>query len=125
MYYFPVNPPYFLMIAGLFVGVTSGLAFGEVLKQLVQAWGRDREGVKLTNLNTVGLKLPYTTMIFGIGAFLGAGLQVFGFPEWFAWAVSLPLTLLTAGLVWWQLSNLMLQIETQGLESLDIDGMMM
>ena len=125
MYYFPVNPPYFLMIAGLFVGVTSGLAFGEVLKQLVQAWGRDRENVKLTNLNTVGLKLPYTTMIFGIGAFLGAGLQVFGFPEWFAWAVSLPLTLLTAGLVWWQLSNLMLQIETQGLESLDIDGMMM
>lgn len=61
-------------------------------------------------------------MVIGVGLFLAAGMQIFGFPAWFAAAIALPLTVLTAGLVWWQLTNVMRQIEQGGLKSLDLDS---
>jgi hypothetical protein len=39
VYNFP-EPPYFLLIAGLFAGITSGAAFEATLKQKVQEWSK-------------------------------------------------------------------------------------
>ncbi|WP_126147234.1 hypothetical protein [Synechococcus elongatus] len=121
MYYFPDQPPYFLLIAGFLAAVTSGSAFAAILKQLVRQWLADPE-TPLSALRGVELRLPYLAMVIGVGLFLAAGMQIFGFPAWFAAAIALPLTVLTAGLVWWQLTNVMRQIEQGGLKSLDLDS---
>jgi len=58
----------------------------------------------------------------GICIFLSAGLEIFGFPSWLSYSVSLPLTVLIAVLVWLQLSKLLTQLERGGSKALDLDA---
>lgn len=121
MYNFP-EPPYFLLIAGLFAGITSGAAFEATLKQKVQEWSKNRSSRTLAQMKGFQLMVPFLGIAAGICVFLAAGLEVFGFPWWLSYSISLPLTLLIATLVWSQLGKLLAQLERGGSKALDLDA---
>lgn len=121
MYNFP-EPPYFLLVAGLFAGMTSGVAFEATLKQKVQEWSRNRSTRTLAQMKGFQLLVPFLGIAAGICVFLAAGLEVFGFPSWLSYSVSLPLTVLIAFLVWSQLAKLLAQLERGGSKALDLDA---
>lgn len=119
-YYF--TPPYFLVFAGLFISLTSGSAFAATLKQIVAKWSRDRAAAAVAKLPTGQLVIPYLGINAGILMFLAAGLEVFGFPGWLAYAAAVPLTLFIAILVWYQLGSMLSFVEQKGFQSLDLDS---
>ena len=115
------QPPYFLLLAGLLVALTSGAAFEATLKQMVEAWQANPETHSLENLQKSGVWFPYVGITLGVGLFLSSGMQIFGFPLELAVTFALPLTLGSALLVWSQLKSLLQQIERGGSRSLDLD----
>lgn len=121
MYTFP-EPPYFLLFAGLFVGLTCGVSFEATLKQKVQEWSKNRSTRTLAQMKGLQLLIPFLGIAAGICVFLSAGLEIFGFPTWLSYLISSPLTLLIAVLVWLQLSKLLGQLERGGSKALDLDA---
>ena len=121
VYYFP-EPPYFFMTAGLLAGMASGLAFEATLKQAVQLWSKNRATRTLGNLQGLQLFIPFLGMAGGICIFLASGVEIFGIPKLFAYALSLPLTILTGWLIWRQLGKLLLELERGGSRALDLDS---
>lgn len=121
MYYFP-EPPYFLLAAGLFAGLTSGVAFEATLRQKVQEWSKNRSTRTLAQMKGFQLLIPFLGIAAGICVFLAAGLEIFGFPSWLSYSVSLPLTLFIGFLVWSQLGKLLGQLERGGSKALDLDA---
>ena len=121
MYYFP-EPPYFLMTAGLLAGMASGLAFEATLKQAVELWSKNRSSRTLSNLKGLQLQLPFLGMSGGICVFLASGMEIFGFPKLLSYVLALPLTLLTAWLVWTQLGKLLIELQRGGSQALDLDS---
>ncbi len=121
MYNFP-EPPYFLLVAGLFAGITSGAAFEATLKQKVREWSQNRSTRTLAQMKGFQLLLPFLGIAAGICVFLASGLEIFGFPSWLSYSISLPLTLLIGFLVWSQLGKLLAQLERGGSKALDLDA---
>ena len=121
MYTFP-EPPYFLLIFGLFTGITSGAAFEAILKQKVQEWSKNRSTRTLAQMKGFQLLLPFLGISAGICIFLAAGLEIFGFPWWLSYSISLPLTLFIGVLVWSQLGKLLAQLERGGSKAIDLDA---
>lgn len=123
MSYYP-EPPYFLLVGGLLIALTSGTAFAGTLKQIVQKWSSERTAnVKNAQLRTTGILLvPFLGISGGVCFFLAAGIEIFGFPGWFSYAVAVPLTLLLGLLVWLQLGSMFALVEREGFESIDIDS---
>ncbi len=122
MYYFPSDPPYFLLIAGLFIGLTCGAAFDYTLKRYVKAWSVDRANISLTSLDNITLKLPFVGIACGIGMFLSAGMAIFGLPDWLAMGLAIPLTLFTAVFLWLQLRGVLKELDQGGSKALDLDS---
>jgi uncharacterized protein (DUF2062 family) len=116
------EPPYFLLIASLLAGITSGFAFKATLEQLVRKWSRDRSINLTEEINRLELLLPFFGIGIGICVFLASGLQIFTFPIDISYIFSVPLTLLTSGLVWWQLGKLLEQLMRGGSQALDLDS---
>ncbi|MBI4780626.1 MAG: hypothetical protein HY785_04820 [Oscillatoriophycideae cyanobacterium NC_groundwater_1537_Pr4_S-0.65um_50_18] len=119
MYY---DPPYFLLVAGLFASITSGLAFDATLKQAVNIWARNRTTQTLENVQGFPLLLTFLGICAGICVFLASGVQIFGFPTGIAYGVAFLLTLMTGLLVWWQLGKILIQLEQGGSKALDLDS---
>ncbi len=122
MYYFPQEPPYFILFAGLFAGIACGAAFDGALRQNVKAWSIDRSNISLATSDDTAIKLPFLGICLGIIFFLSAGLEIFGFPTWLAYAISLPLTLFIAILLWIQLRVVFKQLDRGGSPALDLDS---
>ncbi|MFB2875254.1 hypothetical protein [Floridanema aerugineum] len=116
------DPPYFLLVAGMLAGLTSGLAFEATLKELVQEWARTRSSRIFANLQGVQLQLPFLGICIGVCVFLGSGLEIFGFPTWLSYAISIPLTVFMGWLVWSQLGKLLMQLNKGGSRALDLDS---
>ncbi|MEH2321942.1 hypothetical protein [Nostoc sp.] len=131
MYYFPVQPPYFLLLVGFLAALTSGLALSGTLKVIVQKWPSDAygnpSGVRTENTKPRSslkqLLVPFIGITGGTSLFLSSGLEIFGFPSSLALGVGLPISLLTCLLVWLQLGSMMTFIEREGMQSLDLDSM--
>jgi membrane protein implicated in regulation of membrane protease activity len=70
----------------------------------------------------VQLQMPFLGIGAGICVFLAAGLEIFGFPWWLSYSISLPLTLFISLLVWSQLGKLLNQLEQGGSKALDLDS---
>jgi Mn2+/Fe2+ NRAMP family transporter len=119
--FYDFEPPYFLLIAGLFIGLTCGLAFQETLKQFVNDWSKNRSTRSLANLKGAGLPLPFIGICVGVVMFLASGLGVFGIPTTFCYSFSLIFTILIGGLVWYQLGKILIQLEQGGSKALDLD----
>lgn len=120
MYYYP-PPPYFLLLVGLFAGITSGFAFSQTLKALVNIWKADPAQFPLTTIRGLSLLVPFLGICGGICFFLSAGVQIFGFSAKGGYAISIPLTIATGKLVWWQLGKVLEQLEKGGSAALDLD----
>lgn len=120
MYYFP-DPPYFLFIAGMLGALACGVAFQATLKQKVNEWSKNRSTRTLAEMQGAQLLLPFLGISGGICVFLAAGLEVFGFPAWLSYTISLLLTVATSFLVWSQLRRVLVQLERGGSQALDLD----
>lgn len=115
------DPPYFLLVAGLLVALTSGLAFNTTLKQAVREWAQTRSTRVLSNLQGMQLLIPFLGISAGIELFLTAGLTTFGFPLWLSSIVSLVLTVATSALIWSQLGRMLVLLAQGGSQALDLD----
>ncbi|MBV8884419.1 MAG: hypothetical protein JO235_10545 [Chroococcidiopsidaceae cyanobacterium CP_BM_RX_35] len=123
MYYYISEPPYFLLFFGLFAALTCGAAFSGTLKLIVQKWSSDRAKVDKLRIQTGRLLVPFLGITVGVCLFLAAGLEVFGFTSWLAYAVAVPLTILISLLVWLQLGSMLSLIERKGFQAaLDLDS---
>jgi formate hydrogenlyase subunit 3/multisubunit Na+/H+ antiporter MnhD subunit len=115
------DPPYFLLVAGLLAGITSGLAFEATLKQSAQEWAKNRSTRTLANLKGLSLRLPFLGICAGICVFLASGVAIFGFSAKAGYAIAFPMTLLIGGLVWVQLGSVLRQLEQGGSKAIDLD----
>ena len=122
MYYFPADPPYFLLFAGLFVALTSGAAFSATLKQIVKKWSDARAVNQVAKLPTRQLIFPFLGISAGVCMFLCSGLEIFGFTNILAYAVGVPITLLVSLLVWFQLNSMLALAEREGHQAFNIDS---
>ncbi|MEA5535123.1 hypothetical protein [Crocosphaera sp. XPORK-15E] len=118
MYYLP-EPPYFLLIVGLFTGLTCGLAFEATLKMNVRELLKKPANQMLKGS---GLQLPFLGICVGICVFLSAGLEVFLFDPWLSYSIALPMTIFIAALVWVQLESVLKQIKEGGSKAIDLDA---
>ena len=121
MSYYP-EPPYFLLVIGILVALTSGTAFSATLRQIVQKWSSDRATNTKAQLPTGQLLIPFLGISAGVCIFLSSGLEIFGFIGWLAYAVAVPLTLMIGFLVWYQLGSMFALVEQKGFQSLDLDS---
>ncbi|MCC5602801.1 hypothetical protein [Nostoc favosum] len=123
MYYFPLQPPYFLLLVGFLTALTSGLALSGTLKVIVQKWPTERTEDTKPRSSLKQLLVPFIGITGGTCLFLSSGLEIFGFPTSLALGVGLPISLFTCLLVWLQLGSMMTFIEREGMQSLDLDSM--
>ncbi|MBE9144118.1 hypothetical protein [Planktothrix mougeotii] len=127
--YNSADPPLLLLVAGLFIGITSCTAFVVTLKQLLKEWAKNRIdrqdacSTNLANLRGAQVFFPFLGVAVGICIFLASCLQVFAFSGIIAYGFSIPLTVLMAGLVWYQLTRLFNQLEERGLRGIDLDDL--
>jgi uncharacterized BrkB/YihY/UPF0761 family membrane protein len=119
--YFWYTPPYFFLLVGLLIAVTSGSAFAAVLKQSLNDWYAERSTRKLASLQGLDLQFPFFGVCMGTCIFLASGLSIFGFPNWLAYASSAPLTFLSAALIWRQLSSNLALLESGEKRAFDLD----
>ncbi|MDY6937375.1 MAG: hypothetical protein SWY16_06890 [Cyanobacteriota bacterium] len=113
MYY--SQPPYFLVVAGIFIGLTSGTAIYYTVARSLGEWSKSRSSRLLAALRGSQLQLPFLGATIGACVFLASGLTIFGISPAVAYLISLPTALLSSGLVWWQLDKLLEQLEEKGL----------
>jgi hypothetical protein len=121
MYYFP-QPPYFLLIFGLFIGITCGLAFEATLKQLVSQWRTKVTKEPLQEILGFKLLFPFWGICIGMCIFLSSGLEIFTFSRWLSYSISVPATIFIGGLVWQQLGKLLQQLQEGGSKAIDLDS---
>ncbi|MDB9303357.1 hypothetical protein [Nodularia spumigena] len=122
MYYYPEQPPYFLLTIGFFIALTSGLALSGTLKVIVQQWPKDSAEDTKSPSSLKQLFVPFLGITGGVSLFLSSGLEIFGFPSLLALGVGLPVSLLTCLLVWLQLGSLLTFAKRQGMQALDLDS---
>lgn len=122
MYSIP-DPPYFLLVAGLLMSLTSGAAFEAVLKQSVQEWARNRSTRTLANLQGMQLFLPFLGISLGVCLFLSSGMEIFGFSTDLSYLIAIPLTVFIGWLVWGQLGKILVELERGGSRALDLDAL--
>src|SRR6056297_3496499 len=103
MYYYPEQPPYFLLVIGFLIALTSGLALSGTLKVIVQQWPEDNAGSPKSPSSLKQLFVPFLGITVGVFLFLSSGLEIFGFPSPLALGIGLPVSLFTCLLVWLQL----------------------
>ncbi|BAY61338.1 hypothetical protein H6G33_00590 [Calothrix sp. FACHB-1219] len=123
MYYYPLHPPYFLLLVGLLIAVTSGIALSGTLKVIAQKWASKRAKTVKPKSQLKELFVPFLGITGGISLFLTSGLQIFGFPVFLALGIGLPISLLTCLLVWLQLGSMLEFVESRGMQSLDLDSL--
>jgi hypothetical protein len=123
MYYYPLQPPYFILFVGLFMSVTSGVALSGTLKLIVQEWKINSTENSPSNSGLKQLlSVPFLGITVGVCLFLSSGLEIFGFPSLLALGVGLPVSLLTCLLVWFQLGSMLVFAKQQGMQSFDLDS---
>ena len=116
------QPPYLLLLLGLLISITCGVAFQKVLKQTVQQWYKAADNDTETNVDTLSVFIPFLGICAGIFVFLVAGLEIVINAWKISIAIALPLTILTGRLVWSQLKVLLVKLQEGGSKALDLDN---
>ncbi|NJL48908.1 MAG: hypothetical protein HC929_17365 [Leptolyngbyaceae cyanobacterium SM2_5_2] len=109
-------------MAGFLAAVTSGYAFSTALQQSVKEWNLKRSTRILASLRGPKLQIPFLGICAGVCVFLASGIQIFGFSGKVAYAMGLPMTLLSGLLIWSQLGKILVLIEQGGSKALDLDS---
>ena len=121
MYYQP-QPPYLLLVAGLLISLTSGIALANLIKQIVKDWSVNKSPANVAIMRKP-LPIPYIGIAIGACLFLSSCLEVFSFSKKFAYGFSFPLTVIAAISVWFQLSNILDKMERGGLQKQDLESL--
>jgi hypothetical protein len=121
MYYYIPQPPIFLPLIGLFIGLVFGATFQKQLEQINQKWLKARKEKESYTLNDPFLQLSYSGICLGVWLFLGGGFRVLGFGLIGAYGVALPIAIGTGAFMWTQLGEMLLEIKEKGFKSLDLD----
>jgi hypothetical protein len=123
MYYSsPLQPPYLLLVFGLLIALTSGLALAGTLKLIAEKWqSKNAPNSSQKGLNNQ-LQLPFLGITAGVGLFLCSGFEIFGFPPLLSYGMGIPLTIFTCLFVWLQLKSMLVYVEQRGIKSLDLDS---
>ena len=123
MYYIP-QPPFLAAILGLFIAVTSGSAFWNMMEQKLRDSYKDpqnKTSFRIDRIMDPALAFSYWSTCLGVWIFLGGGLQSFGFGAIPAYGVALLIAIFTAGLVWDQINDVFIQLKEGGPEALSLD----
>ena len=123
MYYLP-QPPFFAAILGLFIAVTCGSAFWNMMEQKLRDSYKDPENkasFKIDRIIDRALGVSYWGTCLGVWVFLGGGLQAFGFGAIPSYGVALLIAIFTAGLVWDQINDVFKQLKEGGSEAISLD----
>lgn len=91
--------PYFLLLVGLLISLTSGVAFAATLKQRMQDWSKNLPPQTLSEKERLQFLIPFFSTAAGFCIFLASGLEIFGLPTLLSYAVSVLLTVLISSLV--------------------------
>jgi len=120
--YYQPQPPYLLLVAGLLISLTSGIALTNLIKQIVKDWSVNKSTANVATMRQP-LPIPYIGIALGACIFLSSCLEIFSFSKKFAYGFSFPLTVGTALLVWFQLSNILDKMERGGLQKQDLESL--
>ena len=123
MYYLP-QTPVLAALAGLFIAITCGTAFWNMMEQKLRDSYRDPEknnSFKIDRILDPALTIAYWGTSFGVWAFLGGGFLSFGFGVISSYGIALLITIFTAGLVWDQINDVFLQLKEGGAKALSLD----
>ena len=74
-----------------------------------------------STLQDLDLQLPFLGICVGICVFLSSGVEVFLGSRLVSYAISLPVTIFIAALVWRQLDSLLKQLKAGGSKAIDLD----
>ena len=121
MYYLP-QPPFLVAIVGVFIAVTCGTAFQNLLSQKLRESYQDpqRECSFKIERQDSAIFATYWGICLGVWIFLGGGLLVLGFGVIPSYGVSLLLTIFTAALVWDQINDVLSQLKEGGSKALEL-----
>ncbi|GCL38231.1 MAG: hypothetical protein ACKO9I_22075 [Sphaerospermopsis kisseleviana] len=122
MYYYPLQPPYILLLVGFLMALTSGFALSGTLKVIVQKWPNNNQEPIKSSASLKQLLVPFIGITGGVCLFMSSGLEIFGFPSPLALGIGLPLSLGTCVFVWFQLGSLLEFVSSRGMQSLDLDS---
>ena len=123
MYYLP-QPPFLVAVIGVFVAITFGAAFQNLLEQKLRDSYKDskqQSSFKIDRITDPAIAATYGGICLGIWIFLGGGLLVLGFGIIPSYGVSLLLTLFTGALVWDQINDVLVQLKEGGSKALELD----
>ena len=123
MNYLP-QPPFFVAVIGVFVAITFGTAFQNLLEQKLRESYQNTKNESSFNINRGrdrAIWLAFFGTCIGVWVFLGGGLLVLGFGVIPSYGVSLLLTLFTSGLVWDQINDVLKQLKEGGSKALELD----
>ena len=123
MYYIP-QPPFLIVILGVFVAITFGTAFQNLLGQKLRESYESPEqesSFKISPADDSAIAATFSGVCLGVWVFLGGGLLVLGFGFIPAYGVALLLTIFTAGLVWDQINQVLLQLQEGGSAALELE----
>lgn len=120
--YYAQTPPYFLLVAGLLIAIASGTAFSGVLKESIGDWYKNRSTRSISKMQGFDLQLPFVGICLGSCIFLASGMSIFGFPTLISYGMALPLVLLSAGLVWYQLRKNLAALESGNARAFELDS---
>lgn len=123
MYYLP-QPPFLVAILGVFIAITCGSAFQNLLEQkLRESYQNVRQpgSFRIDRTKDFMIATTFWGICLGIWVFLGGGLLVLGFGIIPSYGVSLVLTLFTSSLVWDQINDVLLQLKEGGSKALELD----
>ena len=119
--YAPIqNPPYVVAAVGLAIALLCGLTFSRLVQNRLDGWKQDR--LALLPLASPETMLPWSGLVLGVTLVIGGCLQVFGFGSGAALLVAFILSVATAGALWRQLSQLMLQVQEGNFRAVDFDN---
>ncbi|VEP12643.1 conserved membrane hypothetical protein [Hyella patelloides LEGE 07179] len=120
MYYFP-QPPVFLPVIGLLIGLIFGVTFQKQLEQITPKWIKNPKDKNAYTLNDRNLQISYTGICLGVWLFLGGGFRVLGFGIISAYGVALLLAIGTGAFMWQQFGEMLIEVQEKGVKSLDLD----
>ena len=123
MSYIP-QPPFLVALLGIFISITCGLAFKNLIENKVAESYKNPRGTssfKLDRVKDVALTMTYWGICLGIWVFLGGGLLILGFGIIPSYGVGLFITLFTASLFWKQIDEVLLQLKEGGSKALELD----
>jgi hypothetical protein len=121
MYYYIPQPPIFLPLIGLLIGLVFGATFQKQLQQINQIWLKSPKAQNSYTLTNKNLQFSYTGICLGVWLFLGGGFRVLGFGIIGAYGVALLIAIGTGAFMWKQFDEMLLEIKEKGIQSLDLD----